>query len=60
MKLAEWPFPSLYFYLFYCDSSIIIEIIIVRNIKERLDSKVDNMTKVPYTIMAGIVLLWKL
>src|ERR1700716_3640437 len=54
MKLAKWPFPSPYFYLFYCDSSIIIEIIAVRNIKERFDSKVDNMTKTAYTIMAWI------
>jgi retron-type reverse transcriptase len=60
MKLAKRPFPSPYFYLFYCDSSIIIEIIIVRDIKECFDSKVDNMTKAAYPIMAGIVLLWKL
>lgn len=60
VKLAKWPFPPPYFYLFQCDSSSIIEIIVVSNIKERFDSKVNNMTKTAYTIVAWIVLLWKL
>jgi len=60
VKFAKWSFPPPYFYLFHCDSSSIIEIIVVSNIKERFDSKVDNMTKTAYTIVAWIVLLWKL
>jgi hypothetical protein len=44
VKLDKWPFPPLYFYLFYCDSSSIIEIIMVSNIKERFDGDVNNMT----------------
>jgi hypothetical protein len=57
MRLTKWPSPSLYVHLSYRDSSIIIEIIVIRNIKERFDSEVNNVTKTACTIMAWIVLL---